>query len=743
MSTLKFLTVPSKRLSASIDATDSSFKLNNIKGWDDVNLAASDLGSIAYAILRNDNNTKMEIVEIDPSTIADSSITIDRRGLKFDGDLTTEVTTNKLSWTKNETIVELGTNVPQLLNHIVRTVEDQTIAGTKTFTNPAIPRMDTYSAPTDDEQLAPKKYVDDVAAGGTVSVNRLIPKATAGETVAAGEAVYFDETENEWMLIDASAGATAENILLGIAQGAGTNGVLISGGVLLYGLDTNQAGFTKGDSIYLTDVAGVLGTSAGTKSVQVGYAHSATEIFFAPIGFKAIPTADEKDAMGGTSGVPSTLNKYLTEDDAEDDGIDQSQTTQDADVDCGEADATGKQNSIAQSFVADKTSITGAKLWKEADDGTFTGTVTVELLADDGSDAPTGAALATVTIANVTWAALSDGAEFTATFAAAYAATIGTKYWIKIKTSTADNTNFINIGSNSVGGYTTGSVKYNNTTDGWVAVATIDLYFKVLTTQVSKVVRTNSSGEIDESVLQMTDADTDTLTDGSDADALHTHPVLNKMLGVGYAADSDYYTFQLPYISDITTEIWTVDNMSAASAYTSHTSRASGAAVASILSHGFGIDEGSTLQFDDAKKIIVEQDLIFLAISPAATIESGWGLTNIAAAFQDYDDQTADSCCFVVDGTTNNHKLYAKTGDAGTGHTETEITGITLGDRNTYRIELDPGVEARFYVNGVLEATITTNLPDGATTILFGRGASDNDNYQPRWTSIPSFAIEK
>lgn len=47
----------------------------------------------------------------------------------------------------------------------------------------------------------------------------------------------------------------------------------------------------------------------------------------------------------------------------------------------------------------------------------------------------------------------------------------------------------------------------------------------------------------------------------------------------------------------------------------------------------------------------------------------------------------------------------------GASHTESTITGITLTDTNKYRIEFEAGVEVRFYVNGTLEATITTNLP--------------------------------
>lgn len=52
------------------------------------------------------------------------------------------------------------------------------------------------------------------------------------------------------------------------------------------------------------------------------------------------------------------------------------------------------------------------------------------------------------------------------------------------------------------------------------------------------------------------------------------------------------------------------------------------------------------------------------------------------------------------------------------------ITGYTTTNWNLYRIEWDPGSEARFYINGTLEATITTTLPSVANPIKFGCGCS-------------------
>lgn len=481
--------VPSKRLAASLTASSSTIQLNNILGWNGSALTSSDFGTRLFAVLRNDANTLMEIMELDPSTIASASITILARGLKFTGDLSTEVTANKLAWVKNETIVEIGTDVPQLLNHMVQIIGNQTVAGVKTFSSlPATSAGD----PVDDNDLARKAYVDGVVAG-TFPANRLVVAGNAGETIADGDLVYFDSvTNNEWMKCDADTAASVENVLLGIAQGAGTDGVAITNGVLLLGLDDAQAGMTAGDVMYASNTAGDISSSPGTKEVTIGIAKSATELYFNPRLNQQI-TEDEQDALAGTSGTPSTNNKYVTADDVSN-AVDQSQTTQDASQAVGEADATTKAAKVAQSFVAGKTNITGVILSKQADTGSFTGTVTVSLQADS-SGSPSGSALATVTLSNAAWLLIPDDVEFAAIFGTAYSSFVpGTTYWIVIETSTNDNSNHPNLGTNSAGGYSSGSVKDNNTTDGWDDVATIDLYFKTLQTIASKAARADASG---------------------------------------------------------------------------------------------------------------------------------------------------------------------------------------------------------------------------------------------------------
>lgn len=117
---IKSLSVPQKSLTQSISSSASSFKISNIKSWAknalgiNIDLVAGDFGTQAFGVFRNATGTIIEIFEWDPSTVASASITLLKRGLKFDGNPTTETTAYKLDWPAGS-IVSLGVDVPQLL----------------------------------------------------------------------------------------------------------------------------------------------------------------------------------------------------------------------------------------------------------------------------------------------------------------------------------------------------------------------------------------------------------------------------------------------------------------------------------------------------------------------------------------------------------------------------------------------------------------------------------------------------
>jgi len=299
------ISIPPKVLSQSIISSSSSFKLNNIEGWNGSDLTSSDLGTQAFVAFLNADKTRLELMEIDPATIASASITILKRGLDFGG-AQTEVTANKLDWTANETIVLLGTDTPQLLKQLVDLATDQTIAGVKTFSS--IP-LTTGGNATTDNQLV--RYAQALAlATGTANINRVVVAGTAGETITIGQFIYLKISDGRWWLADADTAATVDNIVLGIAQGAGTAGNAITSGVLLFGLDSNQTGLTTNTKYYASNTAGGISTSAGTTNVTVGFSQSTTSILFYP-RYDQLLTANQQAALAGTSSTPSASNKYV------------------------------------------------------------------------------------------------------------------------------------------------------------------------------------------------------------------------------------------------------------------------------------------------------------------------------------------------------------------------------------------------------------------------------------------------
>jgi len=165
--------------------------------------------------------------------------------------------------------------------------------------------------PVSNTDIANKEWVLSVVNGGSVSTNALITTGIAGETVSAGKIVYLKAADGRWWLASSASTATTDLLQLGIAQGSGTAGNNISGGVLLRGLDANQSALTPG-TIYYLGTAGAISSSAGAIERAVGQSNSATTLQFDP-DYYYIPTALQKAALAGNSGTPSGSNKYVTE----------------------------------------------------------------------------------------------------------------------------------------------------------------------------------------------------------------------------------------------------------------------------------------------------------------------------------------------------------------------------------------------------------------------------------------------
>jgi len=209
--------------------------------------------------------------EIICGTVSTTSVTSMTRGISY-SDGVTEVTANKFAHRR-------GANVKITDFPILQILKAQN-NGDATFDAPI--SYKTGIGPIANSDLADKEYVVSIATGGTITTDKVIEAGTAGETVAAGNLVYYKTSDSRWWKSDADLIATVENIVLGIAQGSGTVGTSISGGVLLRGIDTNQTGLTANTVYYASNTAGALSSSAGTISVTIGFAPSTTTISFNP-----------------------------------------------------------------------------------------------------------------------------------------------------------------------------------------------------------------------------------------------------------------------------------------------------------------------------------------------------------------------------------------------------------------------------------------------------------------------------
>ena len=102
-----------------------------------------------------------------------------------------------------------------------------------------------------------------------------IRKATLGATTQAGEAVSL-QTDGKWD----PAIATGVVKTVAMAVQSGVDGDAID--IVTYGPVECLTGAAIGGLIYVSDVAGELAETAGTKSAIIGYAETATILFVQP-----------------------------------------------------------------------------------------------------------------------------------------------------------------------------------------------------------------------------------------------------------------------------------------------------------------------------------------------------------------------------------------------------------------------------------------------------------------------------
>lgn len=178
------LTVPPKRLAQTISSTDMAFKLNNIRAWDGQDLTPGDFGTEAYCTFINPTRTRVEIFKIDPATIADGTITVIARGLGYSGGDISDPS-RQYPWVSNETIIQLGTDAPQLFRDFMSETNPQTVQVLHEYE--VLPQ--SAETPTLDEEFVTKKYVDD-KTGSALAV----PVTQVAHGFVVGDLIYASGT---------------------------------------------------------------------------------------------------------------------------------------------------------------------------------------------------------------------------------------------------------------------------------------------------------------------------------------------------------------------------------------------------------------------------------------------------------------------------------------------------------------------------------------------------------------------
>ena len=212
---------------------------------------------------------------------------------------------------------------------------------------------------------------------------------------------------------------------------------------------------------------------------------------------------DRRNHISHTQAINASnaLNPNLTQRETSGGGVDQEQTVNDHNANFGEADSTGENNKIAQSFIPTTPGIRGVTLRKAEDDGTFTGTVTIEVQGDNNG-LPDGNVLATYTYTNDQWVEFGNYRDFICIFNDQYNDfEMGVTYWLVLSTSTSDSDNHPIVRTSDGNDYANGNLYRHNSTDGWSIVSGHDLYFQTLKNTKQKIVRTNALGQIPSNML--------------------------------------------------------------------------------------------------------------------------------------------------------------------------------------------------------------------------------------------------
>jgi len=219
----------------------------------------------------------------------------------------------------------------------------------------------------------------------------------------------------------------------------------------------------------------------------------------------------------------------------------------------------------------------------------------------------------------------------------------------------------------------------------------------------------------------------------------------SKKVGVGEISDIQWFNINLPFSmvnsTDTEANVWTIVNgpdQSPSALALSNTQRVHVSTDQTFLLPDFDVSNGA-YQFNSNKQSIFTTTIYSTA--GGGTKKSGVGYNAVGAeGIITAQGGNTLSVGFVRSAAG---QWYARTA-TGAAHTEVAVT-IPDG-KNVLRVEYDPGnvtPQARFYVDGLLVATITTNVPSAVATVLgWAGGQNTGTDVGIDVLSAPSFSVE-
>jgi len=311
----KFVQGVDYKLSGSgIGLTDTNVTLQSFKQPDgSTDITMTDFGAIGYAVLApgtsKEENISFTGVTQNPSGTA--TLTGVTRGLRFVDPYTQD--TNLRKSHAGGTILRISNTSPFYSEFALKD-NNETITEQWTFPTGGSAQAaivgSSYSAPTVDNEIATKKYIDDIAISGapdaSTTVKGLVEIATFneafngistggtgavlvvnpadllglrsqvvsvaftyGDTIVAGDVLYLDTADAKWKKADGSVAGTADNTY-GIALDPGVD-TDTGKKVLVAGVASTVTGISTAGIQYVSDTAGSVSNTTGTYKKVVGF----------------------------------------------------------------------------------------------------------------------------------------------------------------------------------------------------------------------------------------------------------------------------------------------------------------------------------------------------------------------------------------------------------------------------------------------------------------------------------------